>query len=83
MTDMAQSRKSINQTSVDPATPKGKGKVIEVAEPTDRRPNLSDVHISDTEDFHPNTASPLKMQTIEPKPLPNGDQFLQMLLIGH
>ena len=50
MTDMAPSRKSVNPTTVDPAAPKGKGKVIEAAEPTDRQPNLSDVHISDVED---------------------------------
>ena len=53
--------------------------MIEVAEPTDRRPTLSDIHISDAKDSHPNTASPLKMQTAEPEPPLNGDQLLQMI----
>jgi len=45
----------------------------------DHRPTLSNVHISDAEDSYPNTTSPLRMQTTEPKPLLNGDQLLQML----
>ena len=50
-----------------------------MAEPADRRPNLSDVHISDTEDSHSNTTLPLGIQTTEPKPPLNGDQLLKML----
>ena len=53
--------------------------MIEAAEPTDCRPTLADVHISDAEDSHPNTASPLKMQTAEPEPPLNDDQLLQKL----
>ena len=79
MIDMALSRKSANQTIVDPATLKGKGKIIEAVEPADHRPNLSDVHISDTKDSHPNTVLPLGMQISELVPPLNGDQFLQIL----
>jgi len=53
--------------------------VIEAIKSTDRRPTLSDVHIFDAEDSHPNTMSPLRMQTIKPEPPLNGDQLLQML----
>ena len=76
---MAPSRKSVNQTTVNPAALKRKGKAIEAAKPMDCRPTLSDIHISDTEDYHPNTALPLKMQTAESEPPLNGDQLLQML----
>ena len=79
MTDIAPSRKSVNWTTVDPVLPKRKEKVIEAAEPTDRRPTLSDSHISHAEDSHPNTTSPFKMQPSEPEPLLNGDQLFQML----
>jgi len=79
MTGIAPSRKGVNQTLVDSVVLKRKGKVIEAAEPKDRHPTLSDIHISDTEDSHPNTASPLTMQTAEPEPLLNGNQLLQML----
>jgi len=79
MIDMAPLRKSVNQTTVDPAAPKRKGKAIEAAEPMDRPPTLSDVHISDAEDSHPNTASSLRMQTTEPEAPLNSDQLLQML----
>ena len=72
---MAPLRNGVNQTTVDPAAPKRKGKVIEAAEPMDRRSNLSDVHIYDVEDSHPNTGSPLRicMQTAEPEPPLNDD----------
>jgi len=70
---MASSRKSVNQTSVDPVVLKRKGKVIEATEPTDRWPTLSDVHISDVEDSHLNYASPLRMQTVESEPPLNDD----------
>ena len=63
MTDMSPSRKSVNQTMVDLVATKRKGKAIETAELMDRQPTLSDVHISDAEDSHPNTASSLRMQT--------------------
>ena len=53
--------------------------MIEAIKSTDRRPTLSDVHIFDAEDSHPNTMSPLRMQTIKPEPPLNGDQLLQML----
>ena len=53
--------------------------MIEAAEPTDCRPTLADVHISDAEDSHPNITSPLKMQIIEPEPPLNDDQLLQKL----
>ena len=76
MTDMAPLRKSINQTTVDLVVPK---KAIDSAEPTNRRPILSDVHISDAEDFHPTAVSPLRRQTVEIASLLNGDQLLQML----
>ena len=45
----------------------------------DSWPTLSDVHISDAKDSHPNTASAPRMQTTEPEPPFNGDQLLQML----
>ena len=82
MTDMAPLRKSINQTTVNLAAQKGKGKIIETVEPADRRPILSDVHISDVEDSHPKTAfhsGCRPMQTAEPEPPLNGDQLLQVL----
>ena len=75
MTDMILSRKSVNQATVTPADPKEKGKIIEAAEPADRRPNLFEVHISDTEDSHSNTALSLGMQTAEPEPPPNATNF--------
>jgi len=46
---------------VDPIVLKRKGKGIEAVKPTDHQPTLSDVHIFDTEDSHPNTALPLRM----------------------
>ena len=47
---MAPSRKSVTQAAVAAlADLKGKGKIIEVAEPAERRSNLSDVHISTSE----------------------------------
>ena len=79
MIDMAPSLKSVNQTTVDPAAPKRKRKVIEAAEPTDRWPNSSDIHIPDAEDSYPNTTSPLRMQSAEPEPPLNSDQLLQIL----
>ena len=63
---------------VDPLILKRKAKVIKAAELTNRRATLSDVHISDTEDSHPNTASPLKKQTAELEPPLNGGQLLRM-----
>ena len=51
---------------VDPVASNRKRKVIEAAEPTDRRPTLSDVHIFDAEDSHPNTVSPFRMQPPNP-----------------
>ena len=44
-----------------------------------RRLTLSDVHISNAEDSHPNATSPLRMQTTEPEPPLNDDQLLQVL----
>ena len=76
---MAPSRKSVNQIMVDFVTPKRKGEVIEAAEPTDRRPTLSEVYISDAEDSHPSTTLPHRKQTAEPKPPLNGGRLLQVL----
>jgi len=45
----------------------------------DHRPTLSDVHVSDVEDSHPNTVSPLRKQSAKPEPLLSSDQLLQML----
>jgi len=50
---MAPSRKNVSQVTVAaPIAPKGKGKVIEAAEPASRHTNLSDVHVHDDEDSH-------------------------------
>ena len=73
---MAPSRKSVNQATVTPTDPQEKGKVIKAAEPANRRPNLFDVHISDTEDSHSNTALPLGIQIVESEPPLNCDQLL-------
>ena len=70
---MAPLRKSVNKITVDSVVLKRTAKVIEVAEPTNRWPTLSDVHSSDTEDSNPIIVSPLRRQTIEPEPLLNGD----------
>jgi len=45
---------------VDPVVPKKAAKAIEVAEPTNRQPTLSDFYISYTEDSHPTAVSPLR-----------------------
>ena len=79
MIDMALSRKSVNRTMVDPVAPKRRDKVIEAAKPIDSRPNISDGHIFDAEVSHPNTASPLRMQSTELEPSLNCDQLLKML----
>ena len=76
---MTLSRKIVNQTTVASADPKRKEKIIEAAELVDRRPNLADVHISDAENSHSNTASSLGMQTAEPQSPLDSDQLLQML----
>ena len=76
---MALSKKNITQATVaTPAAPKGKGKTIEVLEPADRQPNLSDVHISDADNSHSNFASPRGHWTWTPA---NGKQLLHMLSI--
>ena len=79
MTDKAPSRKSVNQTTVDPIIPKRMTTVIEVAEPMNRWLTLSDVDISGTEASHPTTVLPLRRQTTNPEPSLNGDQHIQML----
>ena len=44
---MAPQRKNAAQdTTIAPASPKEKGKAIEVAKPASRHPNLFDVHIT-------------------------------------
>ena len=52
-----------------PCRSKRKGKNYQSVEPEDRRPNLSDVNISDAEDSHSNIASPQGMQGAEPGPI--------------
>ena len=79
MTDVAPSGKSINQTTTDPVIPKKAAKAIEAAEPTNRRPTLSDVLISDAEDSHPTVVSPLRRQSAKPALSPNEYELLQML----
>ena len=60
---MVSSRRNITQaTAVVPAAPKGKGKTIEVPEPVDCQPILSDVNIFDAGDSHSNPASPCGTQ---------------------
>ena len=76
---MAPSRKSVNQATFDFVISKRTTKAIEVAEPMNRRPTLSDDHISNAKDSHPTAMSPLKRQTAEPEPPLNGNQLLQML----
>ena len=76
---MAPSRKSVNRNTIDPVVPKRTTKAIEAAEPTNRRPTLSDVYISYAKDSHPTAVSPLRGQTTEPAPPLNGDQLLQIL----
>jgi len=76
MTDMAPSRKSINKTTVDHVILKKAAKVIGAAEPTNCRPTLSDVHISDMDDSHPIAVSPLRRQIAESAPSLNKDQLL-------
>ena len=61
------------------AASKGKRKTVEAPEPTDHRPNLSDVHISDVKYSHSNFASPRGMQAAELEPQPNNEQLLHML----
>ena len=78
---MAPSRKSINQATVTFADSKEKRKIIESAKTVDCQPNLSDVHISNTEDSYSNTVLPLGMQIAKYEPPLNGDQLLQMLSI--
>jgi len=49
---MAPPRKNVPLvTTTAPAYSKGKGKVVEVAEPASHHSNLSDVHITDAKDF--------------------------------
>jgi len=73
MSDMTPSRKSVNQIMIDPVILKRTTKAIEAAEPMNQRPILSDIHVSDAEDSHPNVASSLRKQTAEPEPPLNGD----------
>jgi len=49
--DLAPPRKNISQAiAITLAFSKGKGKVVEVAEPTSHYPNLSDIHIIEAVD---------------------------------
>ena len=75
---MAPPRRHVTQATVV-APLLQKGKTIEAPDPEDRRPNLSDIHISNAEDSHSNVASPRGMQVAEPKPQLNSEQLLQML----
>ena len=79
MTYVAPSGKSISQTTIDPVIPKKAAKAIEAAEPTNHRPTISDIHISDAEDSHPTVMSPLRRQTVKPAPPANEYELLQML----
>ena len=58
---------------------KKKGILSKRLEPTDHRPNLSNVHISDIDDSHSNTAPPRGMQAAKLEPHPNSEKLLQML----
>ena len=79
MIDVAPLWKSVNQTMVDPIIPKKMAKATEEVEPTNHRPTLLDIHISDAKDFHPNTVLPLMKQTTKLEPSLNGDQLLKIL----
>ena len=77
---MALLRKNVSQATVAaPTALKGKGKVIEAAEPASHRTNLSDVHVRDDEDSHSSSASPQGVLVTESKPWHTSEQLLQML----
>jgi len=77
---MALPRKNVSQaTAAAPTALKGKGKVIEAAEPADYQTNLSDVHIHDDEDSHSSSATPWSVLAVEPEPQHTSEQLHQML----
>ena len=77
---MAPQRKNAAQdTTIAPASPKEKGKAIEVAKPASRHPNLSDIHITDAEDSQSSSVSSQRVLTVVPEPRYTNEQLLQML----
>jgi len=81
MTDMAPSRKSVNQITADPIVSRKATKMIEAAEPTNCQPTLSDIRRpylrrGGLPSYHRVTT---QGQTAEFVPLSNEDQLLQML----
>ena len=65
---MAPPRKNVSQAlaaapAAIPASSKGKGNTIELAEPASHHPSLSDVHIADTKDSQSSSTLPQKALT--------------------
>ena len=77
---MAPPRKNVSKAiAAAPASSKGRGKAVEVAEPASRHPIISDVHITDAEDFQSSAASPQRVLTAMSEPRHINEQLLQML----
>jgi len=76
---MVPPRKHVSQApAAIPASSKGKGKAVEVAEPASH-PNLSDIHIADAEDSQSSSTLPQRALIVVLEPQHTDKQLLQML----